>query len=127
LVDGPDLKFTAPDVLSVAITVSDDVEAGAAGDDAGVEDAAVEPPLPPRVKKSDLMKPVDPFDLTLDHPAGLCSKTSTLVPATTVSKTLDVIEADALKLTPSVVRNVAELFIGNFKKSDLIKPVDPPA
>jgi len=70
------------------------------------------PPLPieappPRAKKSDLMKPVLPFTLTFDHPAGLCSVTSTLVPATTVSSIHTFVDAEARTLTPPVVWKVA--------------------
>jgi hypothetical protein len=63
--DGLVLKFTLPVVLRVPTDVVDD-------EDEELFDEP-EPPLPPplvRVRKSDLINPVDPLCLTLDHPAG---------------------------------------------------------
>jgi len=81
--------------------------------------ALVDPPeVEPleRVRKSDLIKPVVPPTFTLDQPAGLCSSTSTLVPARTVLSMFAVVDPDDLRLTPSVVRNVAGVFpIGNLR------------
>lgn len=107
-------RFTLPVVFNVLAVVAE-----AVGSVASV--------LLPRVKKSDLINPAVPFIVTLDHPAGLCSVTSTLAPALTVLTTLDSVEADSLTLTPPVVWKVAEVSpIWNLKKSDLIKPAEPP-
>jgi len=103
------------------LTVLDVLSVPAAFDDA--EDDAAEPdePLPPRVRKSERINPLVPLTLTLDQPAGLCSITSTLVPARTVLSILESVEAADLRLTPLVVRKVAgELPIGILRKSDLI-------
>ena len=115
---GPDLMFTTPVVLSVPVAELAEVDGAV---------AAPLPPLPPLVKKSDLIKPLVPLTLTLDQPAGLCSITSTLVPATTVLNMLESVDADDLRFTPLVVRKVAGVLpIGNLRKSDLIYPVEPP-
>jgi len=109
LVEGPDLMFTMPLVLSVEEVVS--------------VDDPVATPSPPLVRdrKSDLINPVIPLTLTFDQPEGSCSSTSTLVPATTAPRILEPVDADDLILTPSVVKNVAaELPAGNLRKSDLI-------
>jgi hypothetical protein len=45
---------------------------------------------------------------------------------TTVVTTLAPVDAEDLTLTPAVVANVAVPLIGNLRKSDLIKPVEPP-
>ena len=114
-VDAPDLMLTVPVVLRVPIAASDDETDGA-----GVSVGVVS--LEPRVKKSDLIKPVTPFTLTLDQPVGSCSVTSTLVPAATVATISEFVDAEALTLTASVVRNVAVLLSssGTVRKSDLI-------
>lgn len=107
VVEEPALMLTAPVVLNVETAAT-----------------ALGAVLPPRVKKSDLMNPFVLPILTLDQPAGLCSVTSTLVPLGTVCKTFDVVDADALTLTPSVVRNVVALLPAEtLRKSDLINPV----
>jgi len=117
-VDVLDLRLTVPMVLSVAIASPD----GAASVDVPAEEECVTPAE--RVRKSDLIKPVVPECLTRDHPAGLCSSTSTLVPERTVSSIRASVDPDALMLTPSVVVNVAGVLpMGNLRKSDLIKPV----
>jgi len=119
--DAPVLKLTAPVVRIVAITVS-------AGGGVPVDVPPLALPSPPRVRKSDLIKPLIPFALTLDQPAGSCSVTSTQEPLATVVTTRESIDAEALTLTPAVVVNVAAVLpTGNFRKSDLIKPVVLPA
>jgi len=119
LVDAPALKLTEPVVLRVPI--ADDVDA-----DATTVVVCAALPSPPRVRKSDLIKPDVPLTLTFDQPAGSCSLTSTLVPAMTVERTFDVVDALDLTLTPEVVRNVAVPLIGNLRKSERIKPVEFP-
>lgn len=133
-VDAPDLMLTLPVVLSVATAVPDDEDPDdEEPDDEPDETAAplasvpAALPSPPRVRKSDLMNPFFPPTLTFDQPAGSCSVTSTFDPFSTVATTLESVDAVDLTLTPAVALKVAELLIGNFKKSDLIKPVEPPA
>jgi len=114
--------LTVPVVFRVApAALPDDEDDGAAA-------AAAVAPLPPRVRKSDLIKPALSPILTLDHAAGSCSRTSTFVPDDTVMTTSAEVVAATLRLTPSVVVNVAGVFpIGNFRKSERINPVELPA
>jgi len=123
-VEGPDLMLTVPVVLSVPVDAPDDEDEP---DDEDVpDDVPAALPSPPRVRKSDLIKPFVLLTLTFDQPAGLCSVTSTFEPFSTVATTLESVDADDLTLTPDVALNVAELLIGNLRKSDLIKPVELP-
>jgi len=122
LVDAPDLKLTALVVFNVPVDPDDEDPDDPDEDD--VVPAAL--PSPPRVRKSDLIKPFLPPTFTFDQPAGLCSVTSILVPFSTVATTLESVDADDLTLTPAVAVKFAVLLIGNFKKSDLINPVELP-
>jgi hypothetical protein len=81
-VEGPSLKLTSPVVLNV-------MGAFAVGN----------------VRRSDLMKPIVPFILTLDQPAGSCSRRRTFVPGSTVLIMFESVsvEAEDLKLTLPVV------------------------
>ena len=85
VVDGPDLRFTVPFVLS------DDDDVFAAPDDDN---------------KSVRIKPSVPLCLTLDHPFAWFSSTSTLVPVESVLNILSSVDAPALKLTDPVVLRV---------------------
>ena len=124
LVEGPDLILTVPVVRSVPVAAPDDDEPDDEDPEEDVVPAAL--PSPPRVRKSDLMKPLLPPTVTFDQPAGLCSVTVTFDPLSTVATTLESVDADDLTLTPEVAWNVAELLIGNLRKSDLINPVELP-
>ena len=69
------------------------------------------PPPPPdddSVNRSDLMNPLEPLCVTLDHPFDCCSCTSTLVPADRVFTTLLLVEGPDLRFTLPVVRSVVE-------------------
>jgi len=125
--DGLDRRLTLPVVLRV-VDEPDDEPDDEEPDEAPAPVVSVPEalPSPPRERKSDLIKPLFPSTLTFDHPAGSCSDTSTLVFLTTVVTTLAFVDAADLTLTPAVVLNVAVPLIGNFRKSDLIKPVEPP-
>jgi len=58
-----------------------------------------------RERKSDLIKPSEPFALTLDHPDGSWLIIDTLEPTLTTVTTLSELaeEGELLKFTPSVV------------------------
>ena len=111
VVVGPALKLTPPTVLSVAIACPD------AAPDADI--------------KSDLINPVVPLCLTLDHPSDCCSRTSTLVFAASVLIMLALVDELALKLTEPMVLSVAGApdeppdAPDSDSKSDLIKPSVP--
>jgi len=72
--EGPDLMLTVPVVLSV-VDEPDDEPDEELDDEPDVAPAPVASvpaalPSPPRVRKSDLIKPLLPSTLTLDQPAG---------------------------------------------------------
>ena len=113
VVDGPVLKLTLPTVWSVAMTWSDDEDVD-------------------EVSRSDLIYPVVPLCLTLDHPFDSCSSTSTLVPFASVLTMLAEVDALARKLTEPTVLSVVpapddepEDAPDSESKSDLIYPSVP--
>jgi hypothetical protein len=63
-------------------------------------------PLVWNFRKSDLIKPVEPPTVTLDQPAGLWSRTSTLVPLFTSVIEVEAVDGSVLRFTLLVVWNV---------------------
>jgi len=63
----------------------------------------------PGLRKSDLIYPTEPLTLTLDQPEGLCSRTETGVPLTTVLITFELVDGPDLRLTPSLVHSIRVL------------------